>query len=399
METLPVAGNKKNWWNNVRIAVSLLGALLLFVFAIKLMVASLQQLGENMAQTILFATANPFNGLLIGLLITAMLQSSSTTTALTVAFVASGSISVEGAIPIIMGANVGTTITSTIVSLGFINTKKEFKRAVAAGTYHDFFNILTVIVLFPLQYYYGFLSSLSAGLAHYFFNPASPSAASPDTSFSLGFGPVIGFLIQLVPNGLVLAIFALILLFSSILIFRKKVSNLLQAKRPETFSRFFFKSQFKSFLWGVLTTAAIRSSTITTSVVVPIVAKKIATLKQAAPFILGANIGTTITAFIAATFYANSFEAITIALVHLVFNLAGVLLFFPIPFLRKLPLKLANGLGRLTLKYRLVGFAYLLSTFFLIPFTLIYINRNAVQATKPLHEQHSENMLPDQRND
>src|SRR5688572_32986229 len=98
------------------------------------MTSSLQHLGRNVAETILLATSNPFTGLFIGLLITAMLQSSSTTTALVVALVASGSITLQSAVPIIMGANVGTTITSTIVSLGFINKKKEFRRAVAAGT-------------------------------------------------------------------------------------------------------------------------------------------------------------------------------------------------------------------------------------------------------------------------
>ena len=116
------------------------------------MITSLQHLSKDVTETILLATSNPFTGLFIGLLITALIQSSSTTTSLVVALVASGSISIESAVPLIMGANIGTTITSTIVSLGFINRKKEFRRAVAAGTYHDFFNILTALLLFPLQY-------------------------------------------------------------------------------------------------------------------------------------------------------------------------------------------------------------------------------------------------------
>lgn len=99
------------------------------------MVSSLQHIGKSAAETIIQATSNPFTALFIGLLITAMIQSSSTTTALVVALVASGSITLESGIPIMMGANVGTTITSTIVSLGFINKKKEFRRAAAAGTY------------------------------------------------------------------------------------------------------------------------------------------------------------------------------------------------------------------------------------------------------------------------
>jgi sodium-dependent phosphate cotransporter len=280
-----------------------------------------------------------------------------------------------------MGANIGTTITSTIVALGFINRRKEFKRAVAAGTYHDFFNILTTVVLFPLEYYYSFLSRISAWMANYFFTPsAHPVETAMKPIVSSIFGPLVDWLSRLIPSSFILALLAVALLFCSILIFRKLISDLLKAKSPEAFSRFFFKSQLKSFGWGLLTTAAIRSSTITTSVVVPIVAKKIATLKQAAPFIMGANVGTTITAFIAAALNPNTSSTISIAIAHFLFNFIGVLLFFPIPVLRRLPMALANGLGKLTLKYRLVGFVYLLLTFFFIPFSLIYFNRDATES-------------------
>src|SRR5687767_6494290 len=123
------------------------GSILLFLFSLDLMVSSLRHLGGDTARSVIEATENPFTALFVGLLVTALIQSSSTTTALTVAMVASGAISFQSAIPVIMGANVGTTITSTIVSLGFINKKKEFKRAVASGTYHCFFNLLTLFVL------------------------------------------------------------------------------------------------------------------------------------------------------------------------------------------------------------------------------------------------------------
>jgi len=377
--TEPNLNANHNAWSNVRIVLAIAGAFVLFLFALDLMTSSLQHMGKNVAETILLATSNPFTGLFIGLLITAMLQSSSTTTSLVVALVASGSITLQSAIPIIMGANIGTTITSTIVSLSFINKKKEFRRAVAAGTYHDFFNILTATVLFPLEYYYGFLSSLSVWITSFFFSPVAAPVQNRISHFWVGFSPAIEFLIREVPSPFFLAFVALILLFSSILIFRRLISNLLKAKSPEQFGRFFFKNQFKSFLWGLLTTAAIRSSTITTSVVVPIVAKKIANLKQAAPFIMGANVGTTITAFIAATLNANTAPAISIAIAHFLFNFIGVLLFFPVPVMRRLPMALAENLGKLALKYRLVGFVYILVTFFFLPFTLIYFNRDSIK--------------------
>jgi sodium-dependent phosphate cotransporter len=179
------------------------------------------------------------------------------------------------------------------------------------------------------------------------------------------------------------------MLFGSILMFRRLISDLLKAKSPEVFSRFFFKNQIKSFSWGLLTTAAIRSSTITTSVVVPIVAKRITSLKQAAPFIMGANVGTTITAFIAATLNANTASAISIAIAHFLFNLVGVILFFPIPVLRRLPIELASGLGKLTLQYRLIGFLFLLLTYFFIPFSLIYFNQDSIRTYHLTYENRS----------
>lgn len=351
------------------------------------MVSSLQHIGKSAAETIIQATSNPFTALFIGLLITAMIQSSSTTTALVVALVASGSITLESAIPIIMGANVGTTITSTIVSLGFINKKKEFRRASAAGTYGGFFNILTVIILFPLEYYYGFLSGISQWIATYFFHPvAGPVSSSFSQKWNM-FGPVVEWLGDFIPSGFLLAALSFILLFSSILVFRKLISGLLLASSPQRFSRFFFKNAWKSFFWGTVTTAAIRSSTITISVVVPIVAQRIVSLRKAAPFILGANIGTTITAFIAAFFNANTSGAISIAIAHFLFNFIGVLIFYPIPILRRIPLEIANWLGKLTLKYRLAVFVYILMIFFFIPFSLIYLNRDSVQIVQGTYQK------------
>ncbi|HNP96831.1 MAG TPA: Na/Pi symporter, partial [Cyclobacteriaceae bacterium] len=176
-------------------------------------------------------------------------------------------------------------------------------------------------------------------------------------------------------------------LFGSILFFRRIITNLLGLGSENTFQKFFFKSPLKSFGWGLVTTAAIRSSTITTSLVVPLVAHKVVKLKEAAPFILGANIGTTITAFIASAFNSNS--AISIAIAHLLFNLIGVLIFLVIPFFKTIPLKLATRFGQLTRKYRLVGFLYILVIFFFLPFSLIYIHRDQSNYQEAVYQKTS----------
>lgn len=361
-----------------------IGALLVFLFALDLMISSLQHLGKTASEAIILATSNPFTGLFIGLLATALIQSSSATTSMVVALVASRAITMESAIPIIMGANIGTTITSTIVSLGFITKKKEFRRAVAAGTCHDFFNILTAAILFPLEYYFGFLSGISGTIAKTFFH--DPLTGGSPNFYGLSiFSPVISLLIKGIDNGLLLTALSFALLFGSILFFRKVLSLRFGFSSQARLQHLFFAHPLKSFGWGIVTTAAIRSSSVTTSLVVPLVAKKLVKLRKAFPFIMGANIGTTLTAFIAAMF--NSNVAMSIAIAHFLFNFFGVLIFFPISALRKIPVLLADGLGRLTRKYRMAGFLYVFLVFFFIPFSLIFFNRNVVRVHELIYEK------------
>lgn len=360
--------------DRVKQALYIAGTLLLFFFAIDLMISSLAYTGRDTVQNLIQSIANPFTGLSAGLVITAMIQSSSTTTSLAVALVASGSLTIQHAVPVIMGANIGTTITSAVVSLGFINKKKELKRAVSAASYHCFFNLLTVTILFPLEYTYGFLSSVSEYVSNYFFASSGAKALSGSANFVSFFDPVISILVDYISNGYILVFISFVLLVTSILVFRKLISDLLMAKSPEAFSRFVFNSSIKSFFWGLITTAAIRSSTITTSVVVPIVARRIIRLRQAASFIMGANIGTTITAFIAASLKVNT-DAVSIAIAHFLVNGIGVLIFFPVPAIGEIPLELARRMGLLTLKYRYAGFVFILITFFFLPFLLLYLSQ------------------------
>ncbi|MEQ8425084.1 MAG: Na/Pi symporter, partial [Cyclobacteriaceae bacterium] len=163
------------------------------------------------------------------------------------------------------------------------------------------------------------------------------------------------------------------------------LTDILGLDSQKSFQFYFFKNPVKAFGSGLIATATIRSSTITTSLVVPFVAKKLIPLRDAAPFILGANIGTTVTAFIAAAFNSNS--AISIAVAHFLFNLFGVVLFLFPPYLKEVPLRLALGLGKLTRKYRLIGLLYILMVFFIIPFSLIYLHKDQTSITELTYEK------------
>ncbi|WP_431733761.1 Na/Pi symporter [Chondrinema litorale] len=325
-------------------------------------------LSQDVVKQIIIATSNPFVGFFIGILTTAIIQSSSTVTSLVVAIVAAGTISLDSAIPIVMGANIGTTVTSTIVSLGYISKKKEFKKALAAAALHDFFNIFTVIILLPLQYFTGFLSYVSkkVSLLFYIFN------LEQSNFFSYNLKPVSTYIYHLFGNNpfLVLGL-AFFLLFYSIRSFTNVIKDILIGDSRRKMNEFIFGSPLKALGMGTLFTAALQSSSVTTSFIVPLAATNKITLKQAFPFIMGANVGTTVTALIAA--FSTSETAVNLAVSHLVFNLIGVLMLYPIKSVRYIPVYLAKKMGVYTIKNWAIGFSYLILTFFLIPFLLILI--------------------------
>ena len=131
--------------------IVLIATIYLFLLSINLLGHSFKLFGRGFAEMLFNTTANPFAGLFIGIVATSLIQSSSTTTSLIVGLVAGGVLNLDGAIPMIMGANIGTSITNTLVSMAHVSRRIEFRRAFSAAIVHDFFNICSVIVLFPLE--------------------------------------------------------------------------------------------------------------------------------------------------------------------------------------------------------------------------------------------------------
>lgn len=348
----------------------IIGSVLGFICSIHLMSLSFNMLGKDVAESILAVTSNPYISLFIGLLVTAILQSSSTTTSLVVAAVASNSISLQHAVPIVMGANIGTTLTSTIVSLSYITKKREFRKAIAAGTAHDIFNIIVVILLFPLELKYQFLSGLSSYLATKVQILSLTSGAGVTGLLDL-FNPLSGALLEWFGPILVLVL-SVILLFATVKYISKLLYDRLIGAARKNLHNLVFSSSIKSFGWGLLLTSVIQSSSLTTSLIVPLVATGKVQLKKAFQFILGANIGTTITAILAALFKSEA--AMSLALAHFLFNFIGVSIFLIIPTFNKIPTYLSDRLGYYTLKNRLIGFVYIVVTFFLLPFSLIHLS-------------------------
>ena len=347
-------------------------ALLLFIFAIDLLTVGVGNINGGIALDILNATKNPFISLFIGLLVTALIQSSSTVTASVVAIVASGNLTLQQAVPIVLGANIGTTLTSTLVSLSYLMDKKQFRRALSAGISHDFFNIFTVILLFPLEIYFGFLSNTASYIANWF---------ASDNSFE---GPIVynrmftrtwtEWVVTQINQPVVSMILSVILVFFAIKVLSTAMYKSFIKNTFQDINKVIFQKTGLAFFYGLFFTAAVQSSTVTTSLVVPLVASKKVTLAKVFPFIIGANIGTTMTAVIASIYKPEA--AIALALVHVLFNSMGALIFLPIASIRNIPVWISNYMGKMSVKYRVVGFAYILLTFFIIPFLLIYFTKD-----------------------
>lgn len=369
---MKVAEQKNTRHDKVMMAgklILMLVSVLLFLLSIDLMSSTLRESGQRVIELLFSATANPFIALFIGLLLTAIIQSSSTTTAMTVVLVGSGALSLTAAVPIIMGANIGTTLTSAIVSLGFIASKREFRKAISAGIIHDFFNIILTVILFPLEYYYQVLSRFSVLLATGLSSVTFEGDVSESTGFVLS-QSAGAYIVHLVDNNWILLLLSILLLFATIKVMSKLIYGSLIGESKDKLQTYIFSNPFRSFGWGSGITAAVQSSSITTSLIIPFVATGRVSLQKAFPFIIGANLGTTITALIAAL--SKSEAAVSIALVHFLFNFFGVLLFLPFASIRKIPVKMATRFGYLTQANRLWAFVYIMLMFFVIPFILIY---------------------------
>ncbi len=359
----------KSYASGMLKVAALLGLIYVFLLSITLIGSSFKLMGKGTAESIMQTVSNPLLGLFVGIFSTSLVQSSSLTTSLVVSLVAARVLTIPLAIPIVMGANIGTSVTNLLVSLGHIRRTEEFERAFAASIVHDFFNVLSVIVLFPLQYFFNIIGVVASAGAGIFVNLGGLKVVNPLNAI---LKPVAHFILGFFPNhpwiGVVIAFLLLFLALRYIVL----VMKLLVLEKIEAFfDRYIFKTTLRALLLGTLFTALVQSSSITTSLVVPLAAAGVVSLKKIYPFDLGANVGTTITAFLASLATGDS-GAVTIAFCHLTFNLFGIAIFLP---LKQIPIRMATVFARWSARYRFVPVLYIVVMFFLIPLLVITLMR------------------------
>lgn len=139
------------------------GILYFFILSLDLLSTSAQVL-TGCAAAALFENTNPVAALMVGILSTVLLQSSSTTTSIIVSLVGAGGLDVQAAIYMVMGSNIGTSVTNTLVAMGQMGNGDELERAFAGATVHDMFNFLTCLILLPVEVVTGYLYALTKAM-------------------------------------------------------------------------------------------------------------------------------------------------------------------------------------------------------------------------------------------
>nr|XP_050033541.2 sodium-dependent phosphate transport protein 2C-like [Dermacentor andersoni] len=366
---------------------------------------------------------NPVVGIMTGLLVTVLVQSSSSSTSITISLVGSQLLSVKQAIPIVMGANLGSSVTSSVAALSQVTRRDELRRAFAVATAHGLFNWLTLVVLLPFEVTFAFLESSSRMAVealdrkHRLLRYNHLRALTrPLTSFIIqleearppqrmtaerndGSGIVINTVrtccafngsrcvrpcqnalarLQLSDQtaGLVLLFFSLLLLLGCLSLLARTLSPALRLQVALSRVPQGLLEGYACLCLGLLATLVMQSSTALSSTLALLAASagdRVASLQRAYPVLVGANIGTTSTGLLAALAGDPTPETLQLALCHGFFNVYGALLFYPVPFMR-FPLPLAQLLAATAAQYRWFAVAYLLLVFLTLPLLALVLS-------------------------
>ncbi|MDP8259945.1 MAG: Na/Pi symporter [Candidatus Gygaella obscura] len=375
---------KNAFKRNFRI-LSVITLLYLFLVSIKLIGSSFKMFGSGFAENLICSCSNPIVGLFIGILTTSIIQSSSTTTSLVVGFVGGGMLPLDYAIPIIMGANIGTTITNSLVSLSFVTRREDFRRAFSGATMHDFFNLCSVILFLPLELKFHFLQRSAIFLTKIFETVGGVKLTSP---LKLIIDPVIGIIKHFLKDiintpdmlcGIIMFSVSVFVMIFSLVYIVKVMRSLVISKTEGFIHKYLFRNDATAFILALSLTAIMQSSSVTTALVVPLIGSGILTVYRAYPYVLGANLGTTLTALLAslATVSIVNGKAvntigITAAFAHFMFNICGIAVFYP---LRKIPIYFSTKISDLAYRKRRWALIYVLGFFIIIPLAVIFFIR------------------------
>jgi sodium-dependent phosphate cotransporter len=378
-----VASSDTRSSNPILTAAAVVGLLFLFLLGVHGLGDGFKLLGSDLLNAFFRATSNPIVALMVGLLATTLVQSSSVVTSMIVGLVAApeNPLPIATAIPMVMGSNIGTTVTNTLVSLAHIGRKDEFRRAFAVATCHDFFNYTTVLILLPLELTTGYLRKTASWLAAGLGESAGVDYDSPLKGLlNLGAEPLHGVAEAISSNsqiqGVIISLLCSVLIVAALLTLVRTLRSVMQRKAERLVENTLGRSGFLAILIGMVATMTVQSSSITTSLLVPLAGAGLLTLQQAFPVTLGANIGTTVTALMASLAVSgpNAAAGVTIALVHTLFNVTGTLVVYPFRPIRRVPLMAAEKLAEVATRSRAWAIGYVVVLFYALPALIAFVH-------------------------
>ena len=375
------AGIQLPGWTKALGWCGIAGLIYLLICAVSIISRGFAGLGGDAAHSMFAFAANPWVGLSVGVLGTVLIQSSTTTTAIAVTAVGSGALPVHSAIPIILGANVGTTVTTTLVALTYIGSRTEFRRALAASTIHDFYNVLALLIFFPLELIWQPLERLSNLLTNALYGsgwlpepdrfnfvrvatrPVEHGVIRATSHLSSTLGPLFTIVI------------GAILILVAVHFLGKLLKVLMVGRARDVLTKAVGRNAYVAMASGMGVTVLTQSSTITNSVLVPFAGAGILTPAQLYPVTVGANLGTTFTTVFAAFAVVGDDAKIGLqaAFVHLLYNLGAIILIYVIPVLRPVPLFCAETLARIATERKWVVAVYLIAVFIALPALVILL--------------------------
>ncbi|KAE9362363.1 hypothetical protein PF008_g170 [Phytophthora fragariae] len=342
---------------------------------------------------------NPVAGLMIGTIATALLHSSGTVTSIVVALVGSGGMTIRQGVYVIMGANIGTCITCIMVAFGQVGDRVRFQCAMAAATVHDMYNLWSVFVLFPLEVLFHPLEELSIAMSNAKTNSGSFSSpvdavVNPLTQellvvdkaaiYEVATGDVVcepgqsfvtsgafeGSSLSDGGIGAITVVIGFCILVCSLLTLVKMLAKVFMGPTKRLISKLLDYNGYVNIIVGTMITFCVHSSTVVTSTLTPLAGLGVITLEQVYPLVIGANLGTTGTALLAALVTGKS-DSVAIALVHFWFNVFGILLFYSIPITRKPILSWARSLAFFSAAWSMSAVLFLVILFLVAPGILL----------------------------
>jgi sodium-dependent phosphate cotransporter len=260
-----------------------------------------------------------------------------------------------------------------------MNRRSEFQRAFAGATMHDFFNLMAIAILFPLEQATHILEKTATWLSLHLVGAEGSQFPNP---VKAAVKPVVGEVKHLLTDNIGLAkgmatiimiVIALAGIFFALTFLTKVLKRLVLSKAEGSFTQKLRAGGMTAMAMGLMVTVGVQSSSITTSLLVPLVGAGIVPLETAFSATLGANIGTTVTALLASL--TGTPQAVTVALVHLLFNISGILIIYPIRAIRLIPVRLAQGLAAKTAERRIYALFYMVGVFFIMPLAFVLIDK------------------------